>query len=291
MKETSWRVTEPDTLLPFLLSHAGGFSRNNVKSLLSGGKVLVDGRPVTRHDRPLAPGQIVSLAPREKWAAPLPFPILYEDGDLLVVDKPAGLLSMANEKEKTATAYHMVTDYVRGGDGKGRVFIVHRLDQDTSGVLLFAKNERAKRAFQDDWEALVCRRGYTAVVEGAPPEEIGTIRSYLRETSTHLVYSVPCGGKEAVTRYRTLSRGERYTLLDVEIETGRKNQIRVQLADAGCPVAGDKKYGAGTSPLGRLCLHAGELRLQNPLSGGELDLIAPTPGAFHQLCGGGGTAR
>lgn len=290
MKETSWPVTRPDTLLPFLLAHGTGYSRNNIKSLLTGGKVLVDGRRATRHDHPLAPGQTVSLAPRQRQTASLPFPILYEDKELLAVDKPAGLLSMANEKERTQTAYHMVTDYVRESEG-GRVFIVHRLDQDTSGVLLFAKNEKAKRAFQDNWEALVQRRGYLALVEGAPPEEIGTLRSYLRETTTHLVYSVPHGGKEAVTRYRTLRRGQGYTLLDVEIDTGRKNQIRVQLADLGCPVAGDKKYGATTSPLKRLCLHAGVLSLQNPLSEGVLELIAPPPEGFYKLCGGRGTAK
>ena len=284
MKQPSWPVDRADTLLSFLLGHAAGYSRNNLKSLLTGRKVLVDGIPVTRYDHPLVPGQTVSLAQRRSGPA-LPFPVLYEDTDLLAVDKPAGLLSVSNERERLRTAYRMVTDYIRAGDPAGRAFIVHRLDRDTSGVLLFAKHQGAKRALQDHWGTLVRRRGYLAVVEGLPPRPEGTLRSFLRETRTHLVYEAP-SGKEAVTRYRLLRPGRRYSLLELELDTGRKNQIRVQLSSLGCPVAGDKQYGARTSPLGRLCLHANALWLDNPLNGRALSLESPLPRSFVSLCRG-----
>ena len=283
MKELKWYVQEPDTLLPFLLSHTNGFSRNNIKALLTGRQVLVSGVPVTRHDHALFPGQTVSLAPRRCGQESLPFPIIYEDDRLVAVNKPAGLLTISNERERVHTAYRMVTAHVRQSKPEGRVFIVHRLDQDTSGVLLFAKDQAAKEALQRDWNGIIRQRSYCTVVEGAPPQESGTVRSFLRETSTHLVYEAPTG-KEAITCYRLLRRGRGYRLSTVEIHTGRKNQIRVQMSGLGCPVAGDKQYGARTSPLGRLCLHADTLILDNPMTGQPLTLHAPAPRAFDRLC-------
>lgn len=282
-----WNVEADDVLLPFLLAHVKGKSRNNIKSMLSGGQFRVNGRVFTRFDHALAPGDQVSLAPKQVVEAPeLPFPVLYEDRDIIVIDKPAGLLTIANEKEKYRTAYHILTDYMREKVRDGRVFIVHRLDRDTSGVVLFAKNEETKRAFQEDWDGRVRRRGYRALVEGVPEEPEGTIRSWLRETRTHLVYSGPKGrdAKEAVTRYKTICAGGGYALLDIDLETGRKNQIRVHLADLGHPIAGDRQYGARTRPLGRLCLHANELVLVDPRSGEERTFAAKEPAAFRRLC-------
>ena len=285
-KEISYAVEETDTLLPFLLTHVKGKSRNNLKSLLARRLVAVDGKPEHRFDHPLAPGQSVTLlsvsAPERDT---LPFEILFENEELLVINKPAGLLSIANEKEKTRTAYHMVTDYVKNQNMDNRVFIVHRLDKETSGVLIFARNEELKRAFQEGWNERIIRRGYTAVVEGVPEEEKGTVRSYLIETATHLVFSGDPGpnAKEAITHYRTLKTGGGFAMLDVEIDTGRKNQIRVHMKDLEHPIAGDKRYDAETNPLGRLCLHAGELILRHPLTGEELTFRARTPKEFHRL--------
>lgn len=289
MKKDAQRYTveAAGALLPFLLEHGKG-SRNNIKSLLSRRQVAVDGRVETRFDLALRPGQTVEvLPPRAQRGPSLPFPILYEDGEILVVDKPAGLLTIATDREKQKTAYHLCTDYVRGRAAGGRIFVVHRLDRDTSGVVLFAKTEQAKRAYQEGWETLVHRRGYAAVVEGVPGEPEGTVRSWLRETSTHLVYSsgYSGGGKEAVTRYRLRCAQEPYALLDVELDTGRKNQIRVHMQDLGHPVAGDKKYGARTNPLKRLCLHAGVLAVADPATGEERVFTAPEPAAFARLCG------
>ena len=206
-----------------------------------------------------------------------------------MIDKPAGLLTIANEKEKVRTAYHMLTDYVRQESKFGRVFVVHRLDRDTSGVVLFAKNEETKRAFQEDWDARVLRRGYRALVEGVPQPPEGEVRSFLRETRTHLVYSGAPGrdAKEAVTLYRTLASGGGYALLEIDLKTGRKNQIRVHMSDLGHPIAGDRQYGARTRPLGRLCLHAHRLELIDPRSGEKRVFAAREPAAFRRLCRGG----
>ena len=283
MQEKRYIVEGQDTLLPFLLAHVAGKSRNSVKAMLTRGQVQVDGKTVTRHDHPLLPGQTVVVLPQGAGDKKAPFPILYEDGRLLVIAKPAGLLSMASDKEKLRTAYRMATDYVRKTDSSSRIFIVHRLDRDTSGVLLFAKDEQTKRAYQDNWDRLVGRRGYLAVVEGRPPRESDTIRTLLRENAAHKVYSVPSGGKEAITHYTTLSRGREYALLEVDIDTGRKNQIRAHLSELGCPVAGDRDYGAATDPLGRLCLHAHELRLTDPFTGEARLFRAEAPGGFAAL--------
>lgn len=276
-------VETETTLLPFLLEAVKDKSRNTVKGLLTRGQVLVDGKGVTRHDHRLVPGQTVTILPEIVRKAALPFPILWEDEEILVVDKPAGLLSMASDKEKVRTAYHQVTEYVRAGNPKARVFIVHRLDRDTSGVLLFAKSEGIKRAFQDNWESIVRRRGYTAVVEGAPPRQADTIRTFLRENGIHKVYSVSTGGKEAITHYRTVKQGKNYALLEVDLSTGRKNQIRVHLSEIRCPVAGDRTYGAATDPLGRLCLHAHELAFTHPITGKETTYRAELPRGFRKL--------
>ena len=279
-------VTEETTLLPFLLREVTGKSRNTVKGLLTRRQVMVDGAVITRFDAPLRPGQRVTLLPPEAaGAAELPFSVLYQDRDLIAVDKPAGLLSMGNEKERARTAYRMVSDYVKAREPGGRIFIVHRLDRDTSGVVLFAKNQEMKEALQEDWEDLVDRRVSLAAVEGRPPEERGTVKSFLRETSTHLVYSgAPGNGaREAVTHYEVLARGTGCTLLSVALDTGRKNQIRVHMQDLGCPVLGDKKYGGRAGDMGRLGLHARELAITDPRTGKQAVYTAPAPKEFRKL--------
>ena len=281
----SFVVEHKDTLLPFLLKQVKGKSRNTVKNLLSKKQVQIDGKVVSQFDHPLQPGQTISIAPIQVKAEPsLPFDLLYEDDDIIVIDKPAGLLSIATEKEKYRTAYHIVTDYIKEKNKQNRIFIIHRLDKDTSGVLMFAKNEDAKRAFQDNWDDIVKVRRYLAVVEGIPQEASGTIRSFLLETVTHLVYSSSDKtGKEAVTHYRTIKSGGDYALLDVQIDTGRKNQIRVHMKDIGHPVTGDKKYGASQNPMRRLGLHACELKLTHPETGQELCFKAKTPKEFKRM--------
>ncbi len=273
-------VQTQTTLLPFLLENVKGISRNSVKNLLTRRQVLVEGAVVTRHDHVLRPAmQVEVLAAGSRAPA---FPILYEDDNILVIDKPAGLLCVATEKEKNKTAYHMVSDYLKGKGQK--VFIVHRLDKDTSGVLLFAKSEAVKRAYQDNWDKLVKQRTYLALVEGTPKEDRGTVHSYLKETDTHLVYSVERPGgdaKEAITHYRLLKQKGELSLLEVELETGRKNQIRVHMKDLGNPVTGDKKYDAKLNTLGRLGLHAYIIRVTDPFTKKEMTFTAPAPKGFR----------
>ena len=278
-------VSSPDTLLPFLLAHVKG-SRNNVKSLLSRRLVAVDGVPTSQFDPPLAPGQRVTILPASAPRADaLPFPLLYEDEHLIVVNKPAKLLSVATDKEKTRTAYHMVTDYVKSRKVGDRIFVLHRLDRDTSGVLMFARDAETKELFQSRWNEIVTRRGYLAVVEGVPKPDRDTIRSYLVETDTHMSFSGKPGpnAKEAVTSYQVLKTGNGYALLDISIETGRKNQIRVQMKERGHPVAGDRQYGARTNPIGRLCLHANELFFVHPATGEPVTFKAKMPRDFNRV--------
>ena len=283
---TVYPVTAPTTLLPFLLEQVKGKSRNNVKSLLSRRLVAVDGVPVSQFDTPLMPGQRVAILPASAPKADaLPFPLLYEDEHLIVVNKPAKLLSVANDKEKTRTAYHMVTDYVKSRKVGDRIFVLHRLDRDTSGVLMFARDAETKELFQSRWNEIVTRRGYLAVVEGVPRPDRNTIRSYLVETDTHLSFSGKPGpnAREAVTSYQVVKAGNGYALLDISIETGRKNQIRVHMKEPGHPVAGDRQYGARTNPIGRLCLHANELSFIHPATGEPVTFKAKMPRDFNRV--------
>lgn len=281
------RTERETTLLPFLLEKVQGKSRNAVKNLLTRRQVLVDGQVATRHDTPVLPGQMVTLLPQGQEAPPeLPFPICYEDDDLLAIEKPAGLLTVASDRERERTAYRMVGDHLRAVRPDGRVYVVHRLDQDTSGLLLFAKSEGIRNALQERWEELVKVRGYLAVVEGKPREPEGVIRSWLRETETHLVYSADGPGKyakEAITEYRVVKNQGNYSLLELFLATGRKNQIRVHMKDMGCPVVGDRKYGGSKSPIGRLCLHAHRLSFVHPATGELVELKSRKPRDFNRL--------
>ena len=285
-KEPSYTVAQETTLLPFLLDTIKGKSRNNIKSLLSRKLVAVDGHPTSQFDTPLRPGQTVTIlsvsAPRQDA---LPFPLLYEDEHLIVVNKPAKLLSVSNEKEKTRTAYHIVTDYVKTQHIDNRIFVLHRLDRDTSGVLMFARDPETKELFQSRWNEIITRRGYVALVEGCPKKERDTIRSFLVETKTHMIFSGDPGpgAKEAITNYEVIKSGNGYSLLDISIDTGRKNQIRVHMKEMGCPVAGDKQYEARTNPIDRLCLHAGELSFNHPATGKPMTFKAKTPRDFNRV--------
>jgi 23S rRNA pseudouridine1911/1915/1917 synthase len=265
-------VQTPTELLVFLRKTLPQLSRNSVKALLKNGQVQVDRVPVTQFNHPLAAGQSVCIQARGASGMPQDkLSILYEDEALIVIDKPAGLLSIASDNERVRTAYRQVTAHVGG-----HIFVVHRLDRETSGVLLFAKNAEIKHALQANWANLVTERGYRALVEGTPNPPADTIRTFLRETKTHLVYSAP-SGQEAITEYRVCGPSPHGARLELRLHTGRKNQIRVHMSELGHPVVGDKKYGAATDPLSRLALHAHALALTHPLTGERLRFAAETP--------------
>jgi tRNA pseudouridine32 synthase/23S rRNA pseudouridine746 synthase/23S rRNA pseudouridine1911/1915/1917 synthase len=213
--------------------------------------------------------------------------ILHEDPDILVVDKPPGLLTIGTETEKSRTAYFILTDYVRRGSARSRnrVFIVHRLDRETSGVLVFAKSEEAKRRLQSEWGET--EKKYLAVVHGQCKKRAETITTYLAENKAHVVYSTsePAKGKLSHTAYRVVKQTKDFALLEVDLLTGRKNQIRVHLAGIGHPIVGDRKYGNAKDPCGVLALHARLISCKHPFSGQRLTFAAKVPGYFHKLVG------
>jgi len=282
-------VAKEKTSVADLLT-GSGYSKTKAKQLVKYRAIFVGNTPVTRHDQPLQPGDIVLIKSEQEMEQEVKpcagLSILYEDEAIVVVDKSAGLLTIATEKEKTRTAYYRLTAWLREKSGSTgeRIFIVHRLDRETSGLLVFAKNEDAKRMLQEKWQETDKR--YAAIVEGVPKEKSGRIATNLRETKSLRVYSVPDSdkdGRPAVTNYHLIRAAGVYALLDITLETGRKNQIRVHLADIGHPVAGDKKYGARTNPVGRLALHAYYLALTHPVTGKRMEFRLPLPGKFNML--------
>jgi 23S rRNA pseudouridine1911/1915/1917 synthase len=280
------RVKTQAKLLDFLLENIDGMSRNNIKALLKRRQVAVDGAPVAQFDFLVYPGDIVMIGKaRLDHKKPTMVDIIYEDDEMIAINKPHGLLSIASDKEKAVTAFRRVTDYVRIKDKHARVFVVHRLDQDTSGVLLFAKNDELRKKWQDKWNDLVIKRGYYALVAGVPQKEEDTLRHYLKETTTHLMYisDRPGDGQLAITHYKITKSNDKYALLDVNIDSGRKNQIRVQLRHIGHPVVGDDKYDALLNPIDRLGLHAYALKLKHPDSDKVYEFKAPLPTTFLNL--------
>ncbi|MDW0110259.1 RluA family pseudouridine synthase [Sporosarcina aquimarina] len=281
-----YTVKEEQTLLPFLLLSVKK-SRNAVKGILSRGQVSVNGELTTQHDKSLNVGDSVEITTNEatkKEQELTGLSIMYEDDSIIVIDKEAGLLSMAAKDKKETTAFSELSTYVRKANRNHRVFIVHRLDRETSGVMVFAKTEDVKKMLQDNWEQAVQHRGYIALVEGKVRQETGEIISWLKETRTFKVYSNPTdnGGQKAITRYKRLQANAQFSLLELKLETGRKNQIRVHMEEIGHSVAGDKKYGASTNPLKRLGLHAVRLTMIHPVTKEEHTFISDPPTAFYK---------
>ncbi len=279
-------VTKDTELLQFLLETLKDQSRNSVKSLLSNHRVSVDGAPISQFNFKLYKGDtvIISKTPIHKKTRSN-LPIIFENDEMIVINKPSGLLSIASDKEKGSTAYRMLTDYVQQKDKHNRIFVVHRLDEDTSGVLMVAKNAKLQQALQDNWNDLVSKRGYYAIVEGKMEQKSGTIKSYLKKNSQNMMYSSkkPGDGQFSVTHYKVIEENDNYSLLDVHIDSGRKNQIRVHLGDLGHHVIGDDKYGNPSNPIKRLGLHAYELELRHPLTNKLMKFTAPVPKEFNIL--------
>ncbi|MGG4143844.1 RluA family pseudouridine synthase [Paenibacillus algorifonticola] len=278
-------VNEPSELLAFLLIHLASMGRNSVKSVLARGQVSVDRRVQTKYNFPLEVGQTVSINTEKAVEAPplMGLTILHEDDAIIVVQKDAGLLSIASSKdEQEVTAYRQLTAHVRTFDPKNRIFVVHRLDRDTSGVMMFAKTEKVQQALQNNWQEAVKERSYVALVEGKVRKPEGTIQSWLKESSTLKMYSSshPNDGQHAVTHYKLIQASDSFSLLEVHLETGRKNQIRVHMEDIGHPITGDKKYGARLKPIGRLGLHARVLSFEHPLTGKLLRFDTGIPKLF-----------
>lgn len=272
-------VKENEILIEFLKKTFSNLSKNNVKSLLHNEKVFVNGNMTTKYNYELNVGDTVEI--REKVAKNID--IIYEDKDIIVINKPSGLLTVATEKEKNKTAYHLVMEYLKKKNKNNRIFIIHRLDKDTSGIIMFAKNERAKHLYQDNWNDIVKKRCYYAVIDGKMENKEGTIKSYLKENG-NMVYSVKDrSGKLAITEYKVLKERKNISLLDINLKTGRKNQIRVHMKENKTPILGDLKYGEKSKLINRLALHAYKLELVNPVTKKLLTFEINMPNEFKML--------
>ena len=272
-------VKENEILIEFLKKTFSNLSKNSVKSLLHNEKVFVNGNMTTKYNYELNIGNVVEI--REKVAKNID--IIYEDKDIIVINKPSGLLTVATEKEKNKTAYHLVMEYLKKKNKNNRIFIIHRLDKDTSGIIMFAKNERAKHLYQDNWNDIVKKRCYYAVIDGKMQNKEGTIKSYLKENG-NMVYSVKDrSGKLAITEYKILKERKNISLLDINLKTGRKNQIRVHMKENKTPILGDLKYGEKSKLINRLALHAYKLELINPVTKKLLTFEVNMPNEFKTL--------
>ena len=282
-KERRLTVTEEGTLLPFLLETLKEQSRSSVKAMLGHGQISVNRRVTRQFDTALKPGDVVGInygRGQVEFKNPL-LRIVWEDDDLIVVNKKEGLLSISTDRVKERTAYHLLNEYVKQSDPRNRIYILHRLDRDTSGLMMFAKSPAIKEQLQSNWSNAITMRTYVAVVEGRPEKDTDLIVSNLTENRKMQVYVTMEGdGKEAITRYKVLQSNAAYALLELELETGRKNQIRVQMQSIGHPIAGDTKYGAETNPARRLLLHARRLYFIHPRTGEEMRFETRIPDVF-----------
>lgn len=273
------------TLIEFLLDRLKDQKRTSIKEMLRHTQVLVNGQPESNALRVMESGDVVKVNFTREFKVfyHRRLKLVYEDDDIIVVNKGYGLLSMGNDNEREETAYNIIRNYLKWHDPRNKVFIVHRLDRDTSGLMMFAKTVEAKEAMQHNWNNMVLERRYVALVEGTPSPAEGAIRNYLLENSRYEVYSSDSpesGGQLAVTRYRTLRSGHGFSLMELQLDTGRKNQIRVHMKDLGHPIAGDRRYGSSCSPIHRLALHAQTLRFVHPVTRRDMNFATPVPKAF-----------
>lgn len=285
-KEKVYGVKEESLLLDFLFATLSDKSKTTVKSLLAHRQIAVNGKPVRQFDTPLKPGDFVQVYfdKSNMTFNHSMLNIIFEDEHLIVINKMSGLLSMATDRVKEQTAYHILSEYVKRTNPRNRIFIVHRLDRETSGLMMFAKTPDMQESLQGNWDQIVRERKYVAVIEGQLKKESDRITSYIAENSAFNVHSTSANnGKLAITNYRVLKAGKHYSLVELELETGRKNQIRVHMQELGHSVAGDKKYGARTNPVNRLALHAFKLRFVHPGTRKELSFETPFPKKFTSV--------
>ena len=285
-KYNEFVVREEMTLMDFLNVQMHGISRNRLKDIMKGHGVTVDRKLVTQYNYPLQPGMLVSVSKHRhstelssKWIK-----IIYEDKDIIVIEKNAGILSMA-ATAKQFCVKTILDEYFQRRHFKCHAHVVHRLDRETSGLMVYAKTIEAAQVLEQDWKNRVFDRRYVAVVSGKMEREGGTIENWLKDNKAYVTYSSPTdnGGKLAITHYRVLKRTEEMSLVELRLETGRKNQIRVHMADIGYPVLGDARYGNGRNPLHRLCLHAYRLFLYHPMTGRRMEFETPYPTSFVNL--------
>ncbi len=291
---TNYPVNEPVELMQFLMTRIAGISRTRAKELLSQRMVYVDKEIVTQYNHPLKPGQLVQIsksrhvhALTSRWVR-----LVYEDAFIIIVEKKEGILTNALPGDRRENVKSILDEYVKRQNKRFAVHTVHRLDKGTSGLILFAKRRDIQKTFTDNWKDIVTDRRYIAVVQGSMEKDHGTVTSWLTDNKMFVTYSsvIDNGGKYAVTNYRTMKRKNGYSLVELKLETGRKNQIRVHMQDLHHPIVGDNKYGSTveaydnrSNPVGRICLHAFRLAFRHPITGESLKFETPYPAAFTSL--------
>ena len=282
-----WTATEESTLMQCLEAKLTDHKRTSIKALMKYNQVALNSMPTSQFDQPVHAGDMLSVnftRPFVVFSHPR-IKLVYEDNDIIVINKGSGILSVSTDNVKDGTAYSILRDYLKKKDPRLMLFVVHRLDRDTSGLMMFAKNVEAKEAMQHNWNNMVLGRRYVAVVEGKVEQEEGVVKSYLAETSQFEVYSTqnPDEGQLAITRFKRLQCNNGYSLMELSLDTGRKNQIRVHMKDLGHPIVGDRKYGAKASPIHRLGLHARTLHFAHPVTKKEMLFETPIPSRFLSL--------
>ena len=287
MKQISAKyiVDEPNTILKYLLSNVKNKSKNNIKSLLTNECVFVNDKLVTKYDYSLKSNDVIDIKLSQigNIKDKNKLDILYEDKYLLIVNKPANMLTIGTDKEKNNTLYHYTSNYVKNTNKNNKIFIVNRLDKETSGIVVFAKNENIKRAMQDNWNDIVSLRKYIAITHGITDDK-GIIKSYLKENSSHMVYSTndKNNGKLSITEYKKIKNNKKYSLLEIIIHTGRKNQIRVHMKDINHPIIGDNKYGIKDN-FKRMMLHAYQIKFTHPITNKEVNIISRVDQVFDKV--------
>ena len=276
-------VKKEGELLDYLYNNLD-MPKKRIKQYLTHGSIFVNNNKTTKYNFKLIPGMNIIIDTDNKNKKTLPFDILFEDEHIIIVNKPSGLLTIATEKEKEKTLFHIVREYLVSKNQYARVFIVHRLDKDTSGIVVLAKDEKTKNKLQENWNEYVSIREYVAVVHGKPKKDEGKIVQKLKETKTNLVYTTKDeDGKEAITNYKVIKSNNNYSMLSINIETGRKNQIRVALSSIGTPIVGDKKYGLKNDKENRLFLHANRLKIYYPEIKKDILFETTTPNEFKKI--------
>ena len=274
-------VRKDGELLDYLVNNTD-LSRKNLKKYLEHGCIFVNNNSTTKYNYKVYIGNKIFIDTNSKKNT-LPFRIIFEDDHIIVVDKPSGLLTISTDKEKEKTLYHIVREYLVSKDKRNKVFIVHRLDKDTSGVVIFSKDEKTKNLLQNNWNEFVKLREYTLVCHGKLKDDKKRVINYLKETKTKLVYTTSKNnGIEAITNYEVIKSNDKYSLVKVFLETGRRNQIRVCFSDLGNPILGDKTYGIKDN-LHRLYLHANRLKIYYPYIKKEILFESSIPIEFKKI--------
>jgi 23S rRNA pseudouridine1911/1915/1917 synthase len=284
-----YSVTKANTLLKFLFEILSGQSRTSVRELLKNGQVQLNGTINRQFDTQLQVADIVTVShtrpvEQREFQHPL-MEIVWMDKDLVVIFKDEGLLSVSGSPSQKISAHYILSQYFQSLHPHNKLYLLHRLDKGTSGLMMFSRTLEAQRILRANWHNMITRRTYFAVTEGRPPCNEDTVITYLAENKRQRVYCTdPAHGKEAISHYRLLFGNSNYSLLELNLETGRKNQIRAQMEYLGCPIAGDRKYGAFTDPAMRLMLHAGSLWFIHPITNEEMKFDYSPPNVFYDIC-------